>query len=74
MAQTMIGQALDDPALGDSSPSALRNHPLKLALQGSQAGDPLVDLGEAIACDRIGGRPRLVWVALELEQRAYRRC
>ena len=55
LALTMIGQTLDNPTLGDLPSSALRDHPLKLALQGGQACYPLLDLFKTSTCDRIGG-------------------
>lgn len=56
LALTVISQALDHAALGHPSPSALRDHLLKLALQRGQARYSLFDLSKTNACDRIDGR------------------
>ena len=39
----MVGEHLDDPALGDAFPFALLDHPLELDFQGLQPGDAALD-------------------------------
>src|SRR3546814_19270995 len=51
----MVGQNLDDPAVGDLAALALHDHALELPLEGLQARDPRLNKPELRAGYSIGG-------------------
>src|SRR3546814_13653 len=64
----MVGQNLDDPAVGDLAALALHDHALELPLEGLQARDPRLNKPELRAGYRIGGFAGLRRMIRQAEQ------
>src|SRR3546814_4569179 len=64
----MVGQNLDDPAVGDLAALALHDHALELPPEGLQARDPRLNKPELLAGYRIGGFAGLRRMIRQAEQ------
>lgn len=68
LAQLVIRDDLDDPALSDASMPAFRDHPGQLATNGRETRDPLIDLVEVVPGDPIGFLAGPVRLAAQVEK------
>lgn len=64
----VVGQCLDDAALGHSAAATVPNHPLELDRQCLQARDPAFYLPKLTSCDAVDGRAGAVGLVLQIQQ------
>ena len=66
----MVGQDLDDAALGNPAVAALADHAAQLAAQGLEAGDFRLDIGKHVARYAVDLLARLIRLVDEFQQLA----
>ena len=64
----LIRQHLDNPAIGDPSAPAFRDHAGQLRLQSLQSGDAAADFAQVPAGDRIHFGARLAWIDRHIQE------
>ena len=72
LALAVIGQDFDHAAFGDAAMAASLDHQFQFGLQGSEAANTLLHLGQAGLGNDIRRAARLVWIVLQADKGANR--